>query len=250
MLTLDDEQMKTKHSCRSTGLLCAVGLSALLLTGCAANPVNPEDPLEGYNRAMFKINQRVDKYTLRPLARVYDAVTPQPVQTGVGNFFGNLNDVWIGANNLLQGKVADGLSDWMRFAFNSTFGLGGLLDIASEAGLPKHDEDFGQTLAVWGVGEGAFVVMPFFGPRTLRDAAAFPVDLGWDNVWGIDHVPTRNTMTGVRLTHNRAAFLGVEKTLSQGTLDQYAFARDFYLQQRRFKVHDGNAPIEYEDFDD
>lgn len=222
----------------------------LLLGGCASNPANPEDPFEGYNRAMFQFNQRVDKYTLRPLARVYETVTPNPVRIGIGNFFSNLGDVWIGANNLMQGKVEEGVSDWMRFIFNSTWGLGGLLDIASEAGMTKHDEDFGQTLAVWGVGEGPYVVLPIFGPRTLRDAAALPVDMTADNVWGIDHVPTRNTMTGLRLTHARASFLGVEKTFRQGTLDQYASARDFYLQQRRYKVRDGDVGLDYEDFDD
>lgn len=235
---------------RRISMFVCMLVSALVLSGCASNPQNPDDPFEDYNRAMFKINQRVDKYTFRPLARVYDTVTPRPVKIGVGNFFGNLGDLWIGANNMLQGKFADGVSDWMRFAFNTTWGIGGLLDIASEAGLPKHDEDFGQTLAVWGVGEGPFVVLPFFGPRTTRDAWALPVDLQFDQVWGVDHVRTRNSMTALRITHNRAALLGVEKTLAHGSLDRYTFARDFYLQQRRFKVSDGQVSMEYEDYDE
>lgn len=223
---------------------------AVSLSGCASNPQNPEDPFEDYNRTMFKINQRVDKFTFRPLARVYETVTPRPVKIGVGNFFGNLGDLWIGANNMLQGKFADGVSDWMRFAFNSTWGIAGLLDIASEMGLTKHDEDFGQTLAVWGVGEGPFVVLPFFGPRTTRDAWAIPVDLQFDQVWGVDHVPTRNSMTAFRITHNRANFLAVERSLAHGSLDRYAYTRDFYLQQRRFKVSDGQLTLEYEDYDE
>lgn len=225
-------------------------VAVVALSGCASNPQNPDDPFEDYNRTMFKINQRVDKFTFRPLARVYDTVAPRPVKIGVGNFFGNLGDVWIGANNMLQGKFADGVSDWMRFAFNSTWGIAGLLDIASEMGLTKHDEDFGQTLAVWGVGEGPFIVMPFFGPRTMRDAWAIPVDLQFDQIWGIDHVPTRNSMTAFRITHNRANFLAVERSLAHGSLDRYTYTRDFYLQQRRFKVSDGQLTLEYDDYDD
>ena len=133
-------------------LLVALG-AATLLAGCATtgSVPHPDDPYEGFNRGMFKFNQRVDKYTLRPVARVYDTVAPNVVQKGVTNFFGNIGDIWIGANNILQGKVGDGIQDWMRFLVNSTWGIGGLIDIASDAGLTKHDEDFGQTLAVWGV---------------------------------------------------------------------------------------------------
>lgn len=223
--------------------------TALVLGGCASQPANPDDPLERYNRAMFTFNDRLDRAVVKPVGQVYDAVTPRPVRIGVGNFFSNLGDVWIGFNNILQGKVGDGVSDLMRFAFNSTWGLLGLLDIASEAGLPKHDEDFGQTLAVWGVGEGPYVVLPFFGPRTLRDAAALPLDVAGDNVWGVDHVRTRNSLTGLRIAHTRANLLGLERTLDEGTFDNYAYARDFYLQQRRYKVADGDLAIEYEDFD-
>ncbi|HRP96682.1 MAG TPA: VacJ family lipoprotein [Rhodocyclaceae bacterium] len=221
---------------------------ALVLGGCATRVPNPDDPLERLNRAMFSFNEGVDKAVLRPAAQVYDTVTPQPVRTGVGNFFSNLGDLWIGFNNMLQGKFGDGFSDWMRFGLNSTFGIVGLLDVATEAGLPKNDEDLGQTLAVWGVGEGAFVVLPFFGPRTLRDAAVLPVDMKGDQVWTVDHVATRNTFTALRLVHNRANLLGLDKTFDEASLDKYAFMRDFYLQQRRYKVHDGAPPIEYEDF--
>ncbi len=240
---------KTGPTVPSSMIVAVLVCAALVLGGCASRLHNPDDPLERYNRAMFAFNENVDKVLIKPVGQVYDAVTPRPVRIGVGNFFSNLGDVWIGFNNMLQGKVGDGLSDWMRFAFNSTWGILGLLDIASEAGLPKHDEDFGQTLAVWGVGEGPFVVLPFFGPRTLRDTAALPLDVAADNVWGVDHVRTRNSLTGVRIAHNRANLLGLERTLDEGTIDRYAYARDFYLQQRRFKVSDGNVPLEYEDFD-
>ncbi|MBS0513020.1 MAG: VacJ family lipoprotein [Proteobacteria bacterium] len=222
--------------------------SALVLGACASTPRNPDDPLEGYNRAMFSFNEQVDKVVLKPVAEVYDAVLPTPVHTAIGNVFGNLGDPWIALNNLLQGKVADGLSDMMRFMVNSTFGLLGLLDVATEAGLPKHDEDLGQTLGRWGVGEGAYFVLPIFGPRTIRDAVAFPADMAANAAWNSNHIPTRNTVTAVRVTHERWRALGTEKTLEEGTIDKYAYVRDFYLEQRRYKVFDGAPPRVYEDF--
>lgn len=238
---------RTKPTAR--GRLAALAFSALLLTGCATTG-NPDDPLEGYNRAMFSFNEQVDKVVLKPAAQVYEAVLPSPVRTGVGNVLGNLADPWIGLNNLLQGKVAEAMSDFMRFAFNSTWGLLGLLDIASEAGLPKHDEDLGQTLGRWGVGEGAYIVLPLFGPRTVRDAVALPVDVMANEPFRIDHVRTRNTVLAVRIVHSRSVLLGADRTLEEAALDRYAFVRDFYLQQRRYKVSDGKEERVYEDFDD
>ncbi len=229
--------------------LGAIVLAAAMLAGCAST-ATPGDPLEGYNRAMFAFNEQVDKVALEPAARAYESVVPVPLRTGVGNFFGNLADPWIGLNNLLQGKVAESLGDFMRFAFNSTWGLFGVLDIAGEAGLAKHDEDLGQTLGRWGVGEGAYIVLPFFGPRTVRDALALPADLEGDSPLRIGHVPTRNTLTGVRIIHTRHTLLGAERTLEEATLDKYAYVRDFYLEQRRYKVSDGKQERVYEDFDD
>lgn len=225
-------------------------LSLAVLTGCATRVANPDDPLEGYNRAMFGFNETVDKAVVRPVAQAYHDVAPLPVRSGIGNFFGNVGDVWIGGNNLLQGKVLDGLSDLLRFAVNTTVGIAGFFDVASELGLPKHDEDFGQTLGRWGVGEGAYFVVPFFGPRTLRDAAVLPIDLAGDDVWAVRNIPLRNSLTALRIVNTRANLLGIDKTLEEGTLDKYAYARDFYLQQRRYKVYDGNPPLEdYDDID-
>ena len=233
----------------SRASLAVAVLSAALATGCATTS-NPDDPLEGYNRAMFSFNEQLDKVAIKPAAQVYEAVLPSPVRTGVGNVLGNLGDPWIALNNLLQGKVAEGMSDLMRFALNSTWGLLGLLDIASEAGLPKHDEDLGQTLGRWGVGEGAYIVLPFFGPRTVRDAVALPADMMGNEPFSIDHVPTRNTVLGMRVVHGRSVLLGADRTLKEAALDRYAFVRDFYLEQRRYKVGDGRQERVYEDFDE
>lgn len=233
----------------SRARLVVAALSAALITGCATTG-NPDDPLEGYNRAMFSFNDQVDKVVVKPAAQVYEAVLPQPVRTGVGNVLGNLGDPWIALNNMLQGKFAEGMSDLMRFALNSTWGLLGLLDIASEAGLPKHDEDLGQTLGRWGVGEGAYIVLPFFGPRTVRDAVALPADFMANEPFRIEHVATRNTVLGTRVVHGRSVLLGTDRTLEQAALDRYAFVRDFYLEQRRYKVNDGRQERVYEDFDD
>lgn len=236
--------------CRSGRVVAAAAVAALLVAGCATGPANPDDPLEGYNRAVFAFNERLDKAVIKPAAQAYDAVAPLPVRTGVGNFFGNIGDLWIGGNNLLQGKLVDGLSDLGRVLINSTVGILGTFDVASEMGLAKHDEDFGQTLGRWGVGEGAYFVVPFFGPRTVRDAAALPVDLYVDPVRQVERIPVRNSLTGLRVVHLRASVLGVDRTLEEGTLDKYVYVRDFYLQQRRYKVYDGNPPSRYENFDD
>jgi phospholipid-binding lipoprotein MlaA len=233
---------------RLRAALVMVTLGAALAGGCTSRLANPDDPLQDYNRAMFNFNESVDKAVIRPVAEAYDRATPLPVRTGIGNFFGNLGDIWIGLNNLLQGKFVAGLSDGARFGLNATFGILGLFDVASEVGLAKNDEDFGQTLGRWGVGEGAYFVVPFFGPRTLRDAAVLPVDLYGDNVWGIGDIRTRNSLTALRLVNARANLLGIDKTLEEGTLDKYSYARDFYLQQRRYRVFDGSPPAEYEDF--
>jgi phospholipid-binding lipoprotein MlaA len=178
---------------------------ALSLAGCAST--NPKDPFETYNRAAFTFNDKLDQYALKPAAQAYSHL-PDMVQTGVGNFFGNIVDVWTAANNLMQGKVEDGLSDVMRVAMNTTIGIGGMLDWGSEAGLTKHREDFGQTLGVWGVKSGPYIVLPVFGSSTLRDTAALPVDLFVGDPWGYVYpVYVRNTGYGIRLIDRRAARL-------------------------------------------
>lgn len=218
-------------------LTCAVG-------GCATT-TNPKDPFERFNRAMFNFNDTLDQHAVKPAAEAYNKVVPDFVQIGVGNFFGNLGDVWTTVNNFLQGKVADGFSDVMRVAVNSTLGLGGVLDIGSEAGLTKHKEDFGQTLGKWGVRSGPYVVLPVLGPSTLRDTVATPLDLT-ANPWQQKYpVRWRNTGTVVRLIDQRAALLGASNLLEDAALDRYEFVRDAYLQRRESTIHDGESPRSY-----
>jgi phospholipid-binding lipoprotein MlaA len=211
--------------------------AGLLLAGCAA-PQNPRDPFEKFNRAMFTFNDTVDRVALKPTATVYKEHTPSFVQTGVNNFFGNLSDAWSAANNLLQGKGRDGLDDLTRFGLNSTFGLLGVLDIASEAGLRKHNEDFGQTLGYWGVPSGPYLMLPILGPSTVRDTAVLPADF-WGDPWTHKTpVRWRNTGIVVRTVDERAAVLDASNLLEEAALDRYEFIRDGYLQRRDSRVYD------------
>jgi phospholipid-binding lipoprotein MlaA len=224
----------------------AVLALAAAMSGCATNG-NPQDPFEGFNRAMFTFNDALDQAVLKPVATVYREATPSFVQTGIGNFFGNIGDIWTAVNNLLQGKLANGVSDIMRVTLNTTFGLGGLIDIGSDAGLQKHKEDFGETLAVWGFGSGPYVVLPFLGSSTLRDTVALPVDFAGD-LWTY-HKPVRERNIGsvVRVIDGRAAILNASNLIEDAALDRYEFIRDAYLQRRANKIQDGYNSTERED---
>jgi len=214
----------------------ALGVAASL-TGCASTTAqNPVDPFEKFNRSMFTFNDKVDQYALKPAATVYKKALPSFVQTGVYNFFGNLGDVWTAANNLLQGRVEDGVSDVMRFAVNSTFGIGGLIDVGSDAGLQKHRQDFGATLGVWGVGSGPYVVLPLLGPSTVRDSVALPLDWKGDLWRYVDPVNVRNTGIGLRVIDMRAGVLDASNLIEDAALDRYEFIRDAYLQRRASKI--------------
>jgi len=220
----------------------------LVLGGCAST--NPKDPFEPYNRVAFKFNDKLDQVALKPTAQLYSHL-PSFVQTGVGNFFGNLNDAWTAVNNFLQGKIEDGVSDVMRVAFNSTFGIAGLIDFGSEAGLTKHREDFGQTLGVWGVHAGPYVVLPFLGSSTLRDTVVLPVEFAGDP-WTryVSPVSDRNIGYAVRLVDRRAALLGASSLLEDAALDRYEFVRDAYMQRRESLIRDGESPRTSYDEDD
>jgi phospholipid-binding lipoprotein MlaA len=223
------------------GPLFLVACAAGLLGGCATSG-NPKDPIEGFNRAMYGVHDGIDTVLLKPVATGYDTITPDLVQTGVTNFFANINDIMTATNNLLQGKPKQAVSDLGRVAVNSTIGILGIFDAASGMGLEKHDEDFGQTMGVWGVGEGAFVFLPIMGPRTVRDAAGIYMDIWFDPVNYIDHVPTRNTIWAVRIVNLRANLLPADKVIEEAALDKYSYIRDAYLQNRRNQVYDGNPP--------
>jgi phospholipid-binding lipoprotein MlaA len=212
------------------------------LSGTAVAGDNPNDPAEGWNRAMFTVNEGLDTVIAKPLAQGYDFVAPTPVKAGVGNFFSNIADLMIGVNNLLQGKPGDAFSDWGRVLLNSTVGIVGVFDVASEIGLDKHYEDFGQTMGVWGVGEGAYLFWPIIGPRTVRDTAGFIVDSYTDPLWYTYPVDVRNTLVGIRYIDSRASLLPTDKIIEEGATDKYAYIRDAYLQHRRNAVHDGNPP--------
>ncbi len=228
---------------RLPALLMLVALGGL--AGCATTGGNPDDPLEGYNRAMFSFNDGVDKAVIKPVASGYKAVMPGFARTGVSNFFSNLGDIWIGINNVLQGKLGEGASDFGRFALNTTVGILGFFDVASDAGLDKHNEDFGQTLGRWGVGSGAYVVLPFLGPSSVRDGfGVLAVDRHGDPLWYVGNVPTRNELYGVRVVDTRANLLDASRLLEEAALDRYSYLRGAYLQRRRNLVYDGNPPRE------
>lgn len=213
--------------------------TTLVLAGCATN--HPKDPLEDFNRVMFNFNDAVDQAALKPAAQAYSEL-PMFVQIGVGNFFGNLGDAWTAINNLLQGKMAEGLSDVMRFTVNTTFGLGGVLDIGTEAGLTKHNEDFGQTLGKWGVKSGPYVVLPLLGSSTLRDVIAMPLDIEADPWHHVRPVHIRNPGSVLRAVDLRATVLDASNLIEEAALDRYEFVRDAYLQRRQNKVYDGDPP--------
>ena len=223
--------------------LCGLLLFVAVLTGCASSmPPNagsdPRDPFERYNRNMFTFNHQLDKNIIKPVATAYADYLPTFFQAIIGNFFGNIGDVWTAANNFLQGKPRDGTSDLVRVIFNSTVGLGGLLDVSTPAGLPKHEEDFGQTLAVWGVKSGPYVVLPVFGSSTLRDSIAKPVDLYADPLGYVENIRFRNSARTVRIVDDRAALLGASSLIEGAALDPYEFIRDAYLQRRASRVSD------------
>ncbi|MFT4171352.1 MAG: VacJ family lipoprotein [Rhodocyclaceae bacterium] len=218
----------------------------LALAGCATGS-NPKDPIEPFNRDVYAFNSTLDKWVTKPIAEGYVAVTPRPARVNVSNFFGNLGDIWIGINNLLQGKPADAASDVGRVLVNSTIGILGFFDVASDMGLDKHDEDFGQTMGVWGVRDGPYLVLPFFGPRTTRDTVGLIPDIYAALPGYIPDIPTRNIVRGLGVVSTRADLLGGETTLSQAALDEYSFVRDFYLRRRASLIRDGRRVREDDD---
>lgn len=229
---------------------CLVAFSS----GCASTPgrTTNDDRWEAFNRGVYKFNDTVDRATLKPLAKGYRKITPRWFRTGVGNFFANLSYPVTVVNQFLQGKPKLGLQDTGRFLVNSTVGVGGLVDVATKVGLPANDEDFGQTLAVWGVSSGPYLTLPFFGPSTLRDAPSRGVDYFLGPLTYIDTIPWESewAMRALDLVHTRSELLSLDPTL-QSTFDPYAFMRDAFIQQREYVIFDGNPPPEQlEDFEE
>ena len=238
-------------------LLAAWCCASLLgLAGCASVPAGPPgspaaataiDPFERWNRKVFAFNEAVDEAVLKPVAQVYRDVVPQLVRTGVSNFFGNISDVWSSVNHLLQGKLQFGTEMGMRVLTNTIFGLGGVLDPASEMRLVKRPEDFGQTLGVWGVGTGAYLVLPLLGPSNLRDGAGLPLDMAATST-SLYFDQGAYVLTASKLVNTRAELLSTTRLLDQVSLDKYSFVREAYLARRLDQVYDGAPPMEK--FDD
>jgi phospholipid-binding lipoprotein MlaA len=222
-------------------------LAALAMTSACATPGeerDPRDPFEGFNRGVYRFNDTFDEYLAQPVARAYVSVLHQEIRTRVGNFFANVQDIFIGVNSFLQGKFEDGVNDWARFAFNSTFGLLGIHDVASDMGLEKHNEDFGQTFGRWGSGPGPYLILPFLGSSTVRDGLGTAVDYYAAPLGEVRPINLRNTLYGVYLVDTRAQLLDASRLLEEAALDRYVFQRDAYLQRRRSLIYDGRPPRE------
>lgn len=248
--------MRSPLAVRTFGQLPALGWTArtsrwmlllvvAMLQACTAVPYkDPRDPMESWNRSVFAFNDSVDRAVVKPVATAYQQVLPYWARTGINNFFNNLDDAWSFVNNALQLRGQYAADSFGRFIFNSTLGLGGLLDVASEMGMERRSANFGLTLGRWGVGPGPFVVLPFLGSSTLRDTLALPVDRQGNLITTVEDVPTRDALTVLNVIDLRASYLKAGDVIEGAALDKYSFTRDAYLQRRRNQVYDGNPPDE------
>lgn len=218
-----------------------LALALALTLGACATTQNP-DPLEPVNRKIFAFNEALDEAVVEPAARGYRAVTPELVRTGITNVFANFRDLWSALNNVLQGKGEAAASDWTRFATNTTLGFGGLLDWATPMGLKRYNEDFGQTLGHWGVGSGAYLVLPLFGPTSLRDVSDLPLGNAFSPLVFVDGTGEVIALSGLRIIEIRAQLLDAGQLIDQIALDKYSFVRNAFLQRRQNLVYDGAPP--------
>lgn len=224
---------------------------AISLTGCASTHTkNPDDPLESFNRGVYRFNDVMDRAIAKPIALGYNTVVPTPGRTMVGNFFSNLSDIVVTANDLLQFKFVQAFSDCGRLLINTTIGAFGLVDVATQTGLEKHNEDFGQTLGFWGVGSGPYLMLPILGPSNFRDGIGIFADGQISMPWNVDHSRTRNQLYFTNVINHRSQLLDKEKVLDEAALDRYDFIRSTYIQYRRNLIFDGNPPREKYDDDD
>ena len=215
-----------------------------LFVGCASIPAgvepSPRDPWEPFNRSVFEFNEGLDTYLLKPVVAAYRFILPEFVREGIYNFFSNYSDIYTALQNLLQGKPDDAFNDLMRVSVNTIFGLGGLIDVATPGGLEKHKEDWGQTFGVWGIPSGPYVVLPFFGPSTVRDTFGTAADLETDYLFKyIPDVGLRNSITGLRVVNARNTYYEAGDLLDGAAIDKYSFLRDAYLQRREYQINEG-----------
>jgi len=228
----------------------------LVSSGCATldGPPNPDDPFESFNRSMFAFNETVDEYAFKPVAKGYNFVMPDFASKGVSNFFSNVDDIVVFFNQLLQFKLAEAAATSARFVFNTTFGLLGLIDVATHMDLPKHNEDFGQTLAVWGVDSGPYLVLPFLGPLSVRDTAGLAVDWTYFDPIFKRQTPRQSLVTlTIKYIDIRAGLIKASNILDDTVPDKYAFVRDAWMLRREFLIYDGNPPEDFNEdelFDD
>lgn len=231
-------------------LLCSI----TAIVGCASIPAgsqpSPHDPWESFNRSVFEFNEGLDAYLLKPVVAGYRFVLPEFVREGIYNFFSNYSDIYTALYNLLQGKPGFAFNDLMRVVVNTTMGLGGLLDLATPGGLEKHKEDWGQTLGVWGVPSGPYVVLPFFGPSNVRDTVGTVADLESDYLFRLlPDVALRNSITGLRVVNARNTYYEAGDLLDGAAIDKYTFMRDAYIQRRAYQINEGRdeeEPVIYE----
>lgn len=234
--------------------LKAAALIATLLTtsACTTIPSSQKtdyDPWEGLNRPIYQVNTAFDNALTKPIARGYQKVLPRVARTGISNFFRNLTTPRSMLNNVLQGKPKEGFSEFGRFVFNSTLGIGGLIDVASIGGMQEYREDFGQTAAVWGVGDGPFVIVPFLGPQNLRDAILLPLDIAVDPLYQYEVSSVRDKLYILRIIDLRHRLLAASKLL-EDSKDPYITTRESYLQNREYEIYDGDPPVDDDFFDE
>lgn len=233
------------------GLVSVALVATVFLSGCASLTSQAEnDPLESVNRGIYAFNETADEYVLEPVAKGYKAVAPGFVDAGITNFFRNLDDVIVLVNDILQLKLNQAASDAGRLIVNSTVGVLGFVDVATGMGMPKHNEDFGQTLAVYGVGTGPYIVLPILGPSTLRDTVGLFADSYVDPIYQLHDSDAMWATVALKGVDARADLISTKKILDQASLDPYEFMRSGYFQRRNYLVYDGNPPLEDLDFDE
>ena len=235
--------------------LLFVVLTTSLFVGCASipegNAPSKNDPWELVNRNVYSFNEGLDDYFVRPLTKVYEFILPEFVRNRFSNIFSNVGDIYTAVNQLIQGKPKTAVDDLLRVVINTTMGIGGMFDVATGAGLEKHQEDFGQTFGVWGVPDGPYMVLPFLGPSNVRDTVGWAFDLETDILLSyISDIPVRNTISGVRIVDQRSKYLNSSSLLETAAFDKYTFVRDAYTQRRRDRIYDGNPPLIEEEEED